>query len=81
MIDFSDFTTIRTLDDELRGFDLDLVVFDCHRELTAELIDTPPEERPPWRCPFDPGCGATTWRRCPLMARQALITRAPEKVQ
>ena len=83
MIDYTDFPTVvyTTLEDERSGFDLDLVGFDCNRELTADLVDVPREQWPPWRCPFDPGCGAVTWRQCPLMARHAMISRAPARVQ
>jgi hypothetical protein len=58
---------------ELQDFDLDLVGFHCAGELEPdELV---------WRCPFNPGCGATKHDDCPLMKRLAQISRMPKEAQ
>jgi hypothetical protein len=62
---------------ELLGFDIDLVGFDCARELGGEFGERPRF----WRCPFDPGCGSSHPKECPLMKRLAQIARAPRRRQ
>jgi hypothetical protein len=57
---------------QLDGFELDLAGYLCAWEL---------EYDDPRVCPFDPGCGATTYEQCPLMKRRALILLGPEKRQ
>lgn len=56
----------------LRGFDLDLVGFDCAAEL--DFTEAP-------RCPFKPGCGKTPGPECPLMRQLATIIRPPPRWQ
>ncbi|MGE5219286.1 MAG: hypothetical protein ACM3SP_20000 [Chloroflexota bacterium] len=56
----------------LFGFDLDLIGFDCAREVERDA---------PWRCPFVPGCGGVPGKDCPLMQRRAQIGRAPDRQQ
>jgi len=46
----------------LHGFDLDLIGFDCSRELGHDDL---------WRCPFQPGCGKAPGPECPLMQQWA----------
>jgi hypothetical protein len=82
-LDYSDFPS--PIDrDAIAGFDIDLVGFDCHRELMGELHNAwLSGERPDesWHCPFDPGCGATNAKDCPLMQRLAQVSPAPERPQ
>ena len=66
-----DWSNLPHLRRPMDGFDLDLVGFDCRSEIAGE----------PWKCPFDPGCGATTMEECPLMKRRRLIVDAPEGTQ
>lgn len=65
--------------DDLDGFDLDVVGFDCADELRDEWNEAPDKFK--WHCPFKPGCGARLARECPLMKRRKLILMAPDAKQ
>jgi hypothetical protein len=84
ILDLNDADT-RTQDEELNGFDLDLVGFDCNHELWGEWLSErqsdPNAVAPRWKCPFNPGCGATKWQDCPMMKRLATLLRAPRRMQ
>jgi hypothetical protein len=66
--------------DDLDGFDLDLIGFDCSDELVDEM-NAVGLENFRWHCPFKPGCGATHVTDCPLMKRLKTISLAPEAKQ
>jgi hypothetical protein len=57
-------------DDQLRGFDGDLIGFQCKYETQDDEV-----------CPFRPGCGAKTYDECPLMKRRATIVLGTLKLQ
>jgi len=62
---------------DLIGFDIDLVGFDCTDEIDPYGWDS---DRP-WSCPFKPGCGAKTLRECAAAKQLAKVLPAPERVQ
>jgi hypothetical protein len=66
-----DLTEMLQRDQELDGFDVELVGFDCAGEIEP---DQPPN------CPWKPGCGLTV-KDCPLMKRLAMVCHAPKRVQ
>ena len=59
--------------DVLNDFDLDLVGFDCCREID-------PRDGP-WACPFQPGCGAKRPSDCPGTKQRVQILSAPKRAQ
>lgn len=73
MIDMRDYC------DDLGDFDTDLVGFDCHDQITDELINGHIKE---WQCPFNPGCDAKRRADCEMLKRRALVQlHAPTRQQ